>query len=43
MSEFFKKVKLYVRAVLAGAIQLLENSQEQMNSKLNEKNRMITY
>ena len=31
------------RAASASAISLFENSQVQINSKLNEKNRMITY
>ena len=41
-SEFFKKLKLHepLRRV---QFRFLKNSQVQINSKLNEKNRMITY
>ena len=41
-SEFFKKLKLHepLRRV---QFLFLKNSQVQINSKLNEKNRMITY
>ena len=41
-SEFFKKLKLHepFRRV---QFRFLKNSQVQINSKLNEKNRMITY
>ena len=41
-SEFFKKLKLHepLRRV---QFHFLKNSQVQINSKLNEKNHMITY
>ena len=38
----FQKSEI-ARAASASAISLFKNSQVQINSKLNEKNRMITY
>ena len=41
-SEFFKKLKLH-EPLQRVQFCFLKNSQVQINSKLNEKNRMITY
>jgi len=42
MSEFFKGLKLN-EPLWQVQFQLFENSQVQIDSKLNEKSRMITY